>query len=363
MDTSVKLHATDILESVTPHFHAGVQNFNIVVQLLINTKMSWIPGDITETDQMKISKYVQEAYDHFEKADMMLSSHKSDVDEYFSNNIKMEGQLISVIKEAENNIRKESIAINEKKNQIEITKDHLLSARTNLVSAERDASRAHSELQSRRREAESGFFSIPLIGFFAAHFFGLYDDIKTAEYFLRETDAQVNRYLNNIEWTENEINSLYTKLENIKKEKIVKERELRERREKIEKLKMFQKNIILYSKYLRKWIQFIGETFSKTKILRTESTDLIFVDPLVTTIRDIAACIRKSSEDLSIYTDPHLKFAVEKFLLLSEYVEYQQTVSQYVCVSVVCLLSLYLISKIMPIILYLNNPINPWWMM
>jgi peptidoglycan hydrolase CwlO-like protein len=65
---------------------------------------------------------------------------------------------------------------------------------------------------------------------------GLYDAIKTAEYFLRETDAQVNRYLNNIEQTENEINSLYTKLENVKKEKIVKERELRERREKIEKV-------------------------------------------------------------------------------------------------------------------------------
>ena len=80
MNTSVKLHATDILESVTPHFLAGVQNFDIVVQLLINTKMSYIPGDITETDQLKISKYVQEAYDHFEKADMMLSSHKSDAD-------------------------------------------------------------------------------------------------------------------------------------------------------------------------------------------------------------------------------------------------------------------------------------------
>jgi hypothetical protein len=47
MDTSAKLHETDILDSVTPHFHAGVQNFNIVVQLLINTKMSWIPRDIT----------------------------------------------------------------------------------------------------------------------------------------------------------------------------------------------------------------------------------------------------------------------------------------------------------------------------
>ena len=362
MDTSVKLHATDILESVTPHFLAGVQNFNIVVQLLINTKM-WIPGDITETDQMKISKYVQEAYDHFEKADMMLSSHKSDFDAYVFNCINMEGQLISDIKEAENNIRKESIAINEKINQIENTKRHLLSARTNLDHAERVANRAYSELRRRRREAESGFFAIPLIGSFAAYFFGLYDAIETAEYFLRETKSEVNTYLNNIDQTENEINSLYTKLENIKKEKIVKERELRERREKIEKLKMFQKNIILYSKYLRKWIQFIGETFSKTKILRTESTDLIFVDPLVTTIRDIAACIRKSSEDLSIYTDPHLKFAVEKFLHLSEYVEYQQTVSQYVCVSVVCLLSLYLISKIMPIIFYLNNPINPWWMM
>jgi hypothetical protein len=43
--------------------------------------------------------------------------------------------------------------------------------------------------------------------------------------------------LNNIEWTENEINSLYTKLENIKKEKIVKEIELKERREKIEEFK------------------------------------------------------------------------------------------------------------------------------
>ena len=179
---------------------------------------------------------VQEAYDHFEKADMMLSSHKSDVDAYVSNCIKMEGQLISDIKEAENNIRKESITINEKNNQIEITKGHLLSARIGLNSAERAASRAHSELRRRRREAESGFFSIPLIGFFAAYFLGLYDAIKTAEYFLRETDAQVNRYLNNIEQTENEINSLYTKLENVKKEKIVKERELRERREKIEKV-------------------------------------------------------------------------------------------------------------------------------
>jgi hypothetical protein len=47
----------------------------------------------------------------FEKADMMLSSHKSDVDAYVSNCIKMEGQLISDIKEAQNNIRKESIAI------------------------------------------------------------------------------------------------------------------------------------------------------------------------------------------------------------------------------------------------------------
>ena len=166
----------------------------------------------------------------------MLSSHKSDVDAYVSNCIKMEGQLISDIKEAENNIRKESITINEKNNQIEITKGHLLSARIGLNSAERAASRAHSELRRRRREAESGFFSIPLIGFFAAYFLGLYDAIKTAEYFLRETDAQVNRYLNNIEQTENEINSLYTKLENVKKEKIVKERELRERREKIEKV-------------------------------------------------------------------------------------------------------------------------------
>jgi len=362
MDTSVKLHATDILESVTPHFHAGVQNFNIVVQLLINTKMSWIPGDITETDQMKISKYVQEAYDHFEKADMMLSSHKSDVDAYVFNCIKMEGQLISDIKEAENIIRKESIAIDEKNNQIEITKRHLLSARTDLDHAERDASRVHSELRRRRREAESGFFSIPLIGSFAAYFLGLYDAIKTAEYFLRETNAQVNRYLNNIERTENEISSLYTKLENIKKEKIVKERELRETREKIEKLKMFQKNISLYSEYLRKWIHFISVTFGKTKILRTESVHLISVDTLVTVIRDIATYIRKSSEDLSVYTDPRLKFAVEKFLLLSEYVEYQQTVSQYMWLSVVCLLSLYFISKIMPIIFYLNNPINPWWM-
>ena len=180
----------------------------------------------------------------------------------------------------------------------------------------------------------------------------MYDAIETAEYFLRETNAQVNRYLNNIERTENEISSLYTKLENIKKEKIVKERELRETREKIEKLKMFQKNISLYSEYLRKWIHFISVTFGKTKILRTESTDLIFVDPLVTVIRDIATYIRKSSEDLSIYTDPRLKFAVEKFLLLSEYVKYQQTVSQYMWLSVVCLLSLYFISKIMPIIFF-----------
>lgn len=152
-------------------------------------------------------------------------------------------------------------------------------------------------------------------------------------------------------------------MENIKKEKIVKEIELKERREKIEELKMFQKKISLYSEYLGKWMHFISVTFGKTKILRTESTDLISVDPLVTVIRDIATYIRKSSEDLSIYTDPHLKFSVEKFLLLSEYVEYQQTVSQYVYVSVVCLLSLYFISKIMPIIFYLNNPINPWWMM
>ena len=71
----------------------------------------------------------------------------------------------------------------------------------------------------------------------------------------------------------------------------------------MKKLKKFQKNISFYSEYLRKWIHFIGKTFSKTKILRIESTDLIFVDPLVTTIRDIAAYIRKSSEDLSIYTD------------------------------------------------------------
>jgi inorganic pyrophosphatase len=362
MDTSVKLHATDILESVTPHFHAGVQNFNIVVQLLINTKM-WIPGDITETDQMKISKHVQEAYDHFEKADMMLSSHKSDVNEYVFNCMKMEGQLISDIKEAENNIRKESIAINEKYNRIEITKSHLVSARTDLDHAERVANRAYSELRRRRREAESGFFAIPLIGSFAAYFLGLYDAIETAEYFLRKTEVQVNRYLNNIEQTENEIRSLYTKLENIKKEKIVKERELKERREKIEELKMFQKKIFLYSEYLGKWIHFISVTFGKTDILRKESIHLISVDPLVTVIRDIAAYIRKSSEDLSIYTDPHLKFAVEKFLLLSKYVEYQQTVSQYVYVSVVCLLSLYFISKIMPIIFYLNNPINPWWMM
>jgi hypothetical protein len=149
--------------------------------------------------------------------------------------------------------------------------------------------------------------------FFAAHFLGLYDAIETAEYFLRETNSEVNTYLNNIERTENEINSLYTKLENIKKEKIVKERELRERREKIEKLKMFQKNISFYSEHLRKWIQFVGETFSKTKILRTESTDLIFVDPLVTTIRDIAACIRKSSEDLSIYTEL-ISFSVRSIL-------------------------------------------------
>jgi hypothetical protein len=152
-------------------------------------------------------------------------------------------------------------------------------------------------------------------------------------------------------------------LENIKKEKIVKERELKERREKIEELKMFQKKIFLYSEYLGKWIQFISGTFGKTDILRKESIHLISVDPLVTVIRDIAAYIRKSSEDLSIYTDPHLKFAVEKFLLLSKYVENQQTVSQYVYVSVVCLLSLYFIYKIMPIIFYLNNPINPWWMM
>jgi hypothetical protein len=95
---------------------------------------------------MKISKHVQEAYDHFEKADMMLSSHKSDVNEYVFNCMKMEGQLISDIKEAENNIRKESIAINEKINQIENTKRHLLSARTNLDHAERVANRAYSEL-------------------------------------------------------------------------------------------------------------------------------------------------------------------------------------------------------------------------
>jgi hypothetical protein len=275
----------------------------------------------------------------------------------------MEGQLISDIKEAENNIRKGSIAINEKKNQIEITKSDLVSARTDHDSAERAASRAHSELRRRRIEAESGFFSILLIGSFAAYFFGLYDAIETAEYFLRETDKQVNRYLNNIEQTENEIRSLYTKLENIKKEKIVKEIELKERREKIEELKMFQTKISLYSEYLGKWMHFISVTFGKTNILRTESIHLIFVDPLVTVKRDIETFIRKSSEDLSIYTDLHLKFAVEKFLLLSEYVEYQQTVSQYVCVSVVCLLSLYFISKIMPIIFYLNNPINPWWMM
>ena len=122
---------------------------------------------------------------------MMLSSHKSDVDAYVFNCIKMEGQLISDIKEAENNIRKESIAINEKKNQITITKSDLFSARTDLDSAERAASRAHSELRRRRIEAESGFFSILLIGSFAVYFVGLYDAIET--YILRETDKQVNR--------------------------------------------------------------------------------------------------------------------------------------------------------------------------
>lgn len=325
--------------------------------------MSWIPGGISETDQMKISKYVQEAYDHFEKADMMLSSHRSDVDAYVFNCIKMEGQLISDIKEAENIIRKESIAINEKNKQIEFTKRDLLSARAHLDHADRAATRAYSELRRRRIEAESGFFAIPLIGSFAAYFLGLYDAIERAKYVLRETNTEVNGYVDTIEQTEIEIGSLYAKLENIKKEKIVKERELRERREKIEKLKMFQKNIALYREYLGKWIHFIGVTFGKTKILRAESTDLIFVDPLVTAIRDIAAYIRKSSEDLSIYTDPHLKFAVEKFLLLSEYVEYEETVPQYVWVSVVCLLSLYFIYKIMPIIFYLNNHIDPRWIL
>ena len=363
MDTSVKLHASDILESVTPQFHAGVQNFNIVVQLLINTKMSWNSGDIRETNQMKISKYVQKAYDHLEKAHMMLSSHMSDVDAYIFNCIKMEGQLISDIKEAENIIRKESIAINEKIIQIEITKRHLLSARTDLDHAERIASRAHHELQRRKREAVSGFFAIPLIGSFAAYLFGLYDAIETAEYFLREFNAQVNRYLNNIERIENEISSLYTKLENIKKEKIVKERELRKKREEMEKLKMILKNTSLYSEHLRKWMHVTSVTFGKTNILRTESIHLISIDPLVTVIRDIATYIRKSPEDLSVYTDPRLKSAVDQFLLLSEHVEYQETVPQYVWVSVACLLSVHFIYKIMPIIFYLKNPINPWWMM
>jgi hypothetical protein len=52
------------------------------------------------------------------------------------------------------------MAINEKNNQIEITKGHLLSAQIDLDSAKRAASRAHSKLRRRRREAESGFFSI-----------------------------------------------------------------------------------------------------------------------------------------------------------------------------------------------------------
>lgn len=361
MDYSVVTHESNIFENVSPHVINGVLNLTFVLQLVLNveTTIPWNKQSISNANGMtlEIAKHAQLAYEHFKRANNELIKQKSIIDSYIEKQIDIESQLNHDIKQLEIGIQTGVVKIEEKLRQIKETESRLLRSQHNLDVANEDARRAYNAFRQKQKQSESGFYAIPLLGYVLASLTGLNWEIDQARHRSDEAAHQVHEYQDTIMRRESEIRELNDLLENTKRDKVLKEIQLKRHFTYMNNLKEIQRRITTYGQSLGKWLHFVSSTLGKSRILANEATDFISLEPLHAIITDIVQHLAKDSKNIDI--DVNTRLAIQELIDVTE----SGSQKHYMWYSIPVLLIIYVYTTFYPVIAYLNLYRRLWLML
>ena len=177
METSVAVYESNFVGSVIPHFNGGVQNLQLNLQILLNTKTSWNSLSKSEADKVieSRSRPVQQAYDSFEKANSESAKHKSIIDRAFEKSKSAERQLSNDARSSESKVQQQTTAIDLKSKQIQDAMDNLQNTEAHLNSANGNVQAARNEYERGKKKKKKGLLGIkiPIIDDIVAELSGL----------------------------------------------------------------------------------------------------------------------------------------------------------------------------------------------
>ncbi|CAC5380914.1 unnamed protein product [Mytilus coruscus] len=222
--------------------------------------------------------------------------------------------LSDIIRNLEAEIERTNLEINEKRYAIENAQIHLQTAQKDHEYAEWNENTALKKYHQKRGEGKRGVYSIPLIGEIAAFFSGLSDEIERAS---GEHDFAWDDYMdcqNSLGRRKQELEELKSNIESLENTLYVHVHKRKVETASVADLKYIQKLINENRVNLGDYLHISSTLLRKTKILMSESSEVLSVEPLFNVFHDVAKSLKGSSHKTKMLKSEKLK----SFLLLAD---------------------------------------------
>ncbi|XP_052078164.1 uncharacterized protein LOC127716123 [Mytilus californianus] len=313
MEASLVHYDSSISVHVTPYVNTGIHHLMLAYQILSNVYIE-SNKPFTKYQMQNIYDLILKAYKDFENANNNLSILRSNANQEFEKSISTEKVLSDIIRNLEAEIERTNLEINEKRYANDIAQIHLQTAHQDHKYAERNMDRAVNEYHRKRREGERGVYSIPFIGEIAAIFTGLSDEIERAR---RKQEFAWDDYMdrqNSLDRRKRELEELGSNIESLKNTLFFNEHERKVHTASVADLKNIQKLINENRVNLGDYLHISSTLLRKTKILMSESSEVLSVEPLLNVFHDVAKSLKGSSHKTKMLKSEKLK----SFLLLAD---------------------------------------------
>lgn len=362
MEASVVHYDYSINVHVTPYVNSGILKLMMAYQILSNVYI--------ESDEQFSKFQIQKMYDlilnankDFEKADTNLSVLRLNANQKFEKSISEEKILSDIIRNLEVGIERTTLELNEKKDEIENAQIHLKVAHEEHKYAKRYKDRAVDEYYHKKREEESGFNAIPFIGGIVAYLSGLSDEIERAKREMEYAQDDYKYHEKILDSRKLESKDLQSNIASLKKTLVFHEHKLKGQTAGVAKLKHNQKPMNENRVTLGDYLHISSTLLRMTKILLSESSEIISVKPLLNVFHDVAKKLKMSSHKTKMLKSEEFKsfsLLVDPAILENRQFWHRLTLVliffAYLVLSIMlCFVIYFCVFEVRPVLLYLYN--------
>lgn len=362
MEASVVHYDYNISVHVTPYVNSGILKLMMAYQILFNVYI--------ESDEQFSIFQIQKMYDlilnankDFEKADTNLSVLRSNANQKFEKSISEEKILSDIIRNLEVGIERTTLELNEKKDEIENAQIHLKVAHEEHKYAERYKDRTIIDYHHKKREGESGFNAIPFIGGIVAYLSGLSDEIERAKRLMEYARDDYEYHKKILKSRKLESEDLQSNIASLKKTLVLHEHKLKVQIASVAELKHIQKLMNENRVNLGDYLHISSTLLRMTKILLSESSEILSVEPLLNVFHDIAKKLKMSSHKTKMLKSEEFKsfsLLVDPVILENRQFWHRLMLFliffAYLALSIMlCFVIYFCVFEVRPVLLYLYN--------